>query len=401
MAFLSRYLQPLKKEPRLLPLIVMIACIMMGTGIVAPILSLYAQTLGVSSTLVGTLVTIFGVGRLVANMPAGYLSQRIGRRPLLAAGPLIVAVSAAGAALTSDFTTLLIWRFLQGVGSGVYVTTSMAALADISPPASRAGNLALYQAALQLGATMGPAFGGYLANLFGYTAPFWAYMVVGLLAATLAIVAFEDTLNKVEARKPLPSAVSRRGMMTAPFTAVCLLSGVVFFTRAATLFQLIPLLGSETFGLSVGQVGLALTVNALMNFAALPFATPLTDRVGARAVVFWSTLASAGSLALVYAAPSVPWFWLAVVLLGFTSGISYPATSAFTISSLPRERYGPGMGVQRTFGDVGFVVGPVVVGALADASGGHFSGTMLNVGLLVASAIVFMMGSRSLRPELR
>jgi multidrug resistance protein len=401
MSLATRYLQPLRNEPRLLPLIVMIACIMMGTGIVAPILSLYAQTLGVSSTLVGTLVTIFGVGRLVANMPAGYLSQRIGRKPLLAAGPLLVAVSAAGAALTSDFATLLVWRFLQGVGSGVYVTTSMAALADISPPASRAGNLALYQAALQLGATMGPAFGGYLANLFGYTAPFWAYMVVGLTAATLAIVAFKDTLNKADARKPLPSAVSRRGMMTAPFTSVCILAGVVFFTRAATLFQLIPLLGSESFGLSVAQVGLALTVNAMMNFVALPFAAPLTDRLGARGVVFWSTLGSAAALALIYAAPSVTWFWAAVVLLGFASGVSYPATSAFTISCLPRERYGPGMGVQRTFGDVGFVIGPVAIGAMADASGGHFSGTMLNVVLLVISAAVFVVGSRGMRPELR
>jgi DHA1 family multidrug resistance protein-like MFS transporter len=401
MTILARYLQPLRREPRLLPLIVMIACIMMGTGIVAPVLSLYAQTLGVSSTLVGTLVTIFGVGRLIANMPAGFLSQRIGRKPLLAIGPMIVAVSAAGAALTDDFTVLLVWRLLQGVGSGIYVTTSMAALADISPPTSRAGNLALYQASLQLGATIGPAFGGYLANLFGYTAPFWAYMCVGITAATLAIFAFKDTLNKADAQKPLPSSVSRRGMMSTPFTAVCILSGVVFFTRAATLFQLIPLLGSESFGLSVGQVGLALTVNALMNFAALPFASPLSEHVGSRDVVFWSTLGSACALALIYAAPSVGWFWFAVILLGFASGISYPATSVFTISCLRRDRYGPGMGVQRTFGDVGFVVGPVIVGALADASGGHFIGTMLNVALLVVSAIVFLVGSRGLRPELR
>jgi DHA1 family multidrug resistance protein-like MFS transporter len=401
MAFGTRYFDPLRRDKRLLPLIVMIGCIMAGSGIIAPILSLYAQTLGVSSTLVGMLVTIFGVGRLVANLPAGYLSQRIGRRPLLAAGPLIVAVSAAGAALTTNFSTLLAWRFLQGIGSGIYMTTSMAALADISPPASRAGNLALYQAAVQLGATMGPAIGGYLANFFGYTAPFWAYMLVGLTAAALAILAFEDTLNKVEARKPLPSSVSKRGMMTAPFTAVCILAGVVFFTRAATLFQLIPLLGSESFGLSVGDVGLALTVNALMNFVALPFASPMIDRFGSRATVFLSTLGGAGSLALIYAAPSVVWFWVAVILLGFCSGVSYPSTSSFTIGCLPRERYGPGMGMQRTFGDVGFVVGPVILGALGDASGGHFAGTMLNVGLLVAAAVIFMVGSRGMRPELR
>ena len=49
-------------------------------------------------------------------------------------------------------------------------------------------------------------------------------------------------------------------------------------------------------------------------------------------------MASAGSLALIYAAPSVHWFWVAVILLGLANGISYPATSAFTISCLPRDR---------------------------------------------------------------
>ena len=82
MALTLRFLDPIQQDKRLVPLLVMIACIMMGSGLVAPILSLYAQTFGVASTLVGTLVTIFGIGRLVANLPAGYLSQRIGRRPL-------------------------------------------------------------------------------------------------------------------------------------------------------------------------------------------------------------------------------------------------------------------------------------------------------------------------------
>jgi multidrug resistance protein len=397
MASRFRFLDPLQRDKRLLPLLVMITCIMAGTGIVAPILSLYAQTFGVASTLVGTLVTIFGIGRLVANLPAGHLSQKVGRKPLLAAGPLLVAVSSAGAALAGDFTSLLVWRFLQGVGSGVYVTTSMAALADISPPHARAGNLALYQAALQLGASIGPAAGGWLAFHFGYQAPFWAYMCVGLLAGGMALFSFEDTLNKAEARKPLPSSVSRRGMMTAPFTAVCILSGVVFFTRAATLFQLIPLLGTESFGLDVGAIGIALTLNAFMNFVPLAGAPRLIEQFGARGIVLVSTLVSALALFLIYAAPSVMWFWVGVIFLGLSSGVSYPATSAFTIACLPRERYGPGMGMQRTFGDVGFVFGPVIVGALADLTGGHFAGVMLNVVLIVLATVIFAFGSRGMR----
>jgi multidrug resistance protein len=402
MALTLRFLDPIQRDKRLVPLLIMIACIMMGSGLVAPILSLYAQTFGVASTLVGTLVTIFGIGRLIANLPAGHLSQRIGRRPLLVGGPLLVAVASAGAALVQDFNGLLFWRLLQGIGSGIYLTASMAALADISPPQMRAGNMALYQSSLLLGASFGPAVGGYMADAFGYAAPFWLYMAVSLLAAVTAAFSFTDTLNPVEARKPLPSSVSRRGMMTVPFTAVCILSCVVFFTRTATLFQLIPMLGAETFGLDVGAIGLALTLSAFMNFVMLPIATPLIGKFGARANVLWATLATAVALALFYVSTSQVWFWLAVVVLGASSGLSYPAISAFTIACLPRERYGPGMGMQRTFGDVGFVFGPVIVGALGDLTGGgHFAGVMLNIAMIVFAVLVYAIGSRGLRMEIR
>ena len=397
-----RFLEPLRQEKRLAPLLVMIACIMMGSGLVAPILSLYAQTFGVAGTLVGTLVTMFGIGRLLANLPSGYLSQRYGRRPLLIGGPLIVAASAIGAAFAGDFTALLVWRFLQGVGSGVYLTASLAAMADISPPNRRAANMALYQSSLQLGASFGPAVGGFAAHYFGFASVFWFYAGVALLASVAAIYAFEDTLDKAEARKPLPSAVSRRGLMTAPFTGVCILSCIVFFTRTATLFQLIPFLGAENFGLDLGTIGLALTLCAFMNFAMLPITTPLIEKFGPRLNVIWSTLGTGAALATFYLSTSQLGFWLAVLMLGAATGVNYPAISTFTISALPRERYGPGMGMQRSFGDVGFVFGPVMVGALSDFTGGaHGAGVALNIALLCVAALVFAITSRGLRAEAR
>ena len=221
-------------------------------------------------------------------------------------------------------------------------------------------------------------------------------------ASVTALFSFEDTLNKTDARKPLPSSVSRRGMMTAPFTAVCILSGVIFFTRTATLFQLIPMLGAEVFGLDVGSIGAALTLSAFMNFLMLPVATPLITRIGARATVIWLTLGSAVGLAMLYLSASQAWFWMAVIVLGASSGVSYPAVSSFTIACLPRERYGPGLGMQRTFGDVGFVFGPVVVGALGDLTGGgHFAGVMLNIALIVVAVVIFSVGSRGTRMEMR
>ncbi len=391
----SDFFEPLRRERRLAPLLLMIALIMMGNGVVSPILSIYAQTFGVASTLVGMLITIYGIGRLMANLPAGILSQRIGRRPMLFIGPLIVAGSSAAAALTGDFNWLLLWRLIQGVGSGIYMTASLAAIADISPPAHRVGNMALYQAALQGGAMIGPAFGGYIAALFGYAAPFWALMVVGLLASLTALASFEDTLSKAEIARPLPSSVSKRGMMTIPFTAVCILTGVIFFSRVVSLYQLVPQLAAERLHLSVGVIGAALTFCGAVNFLILPVSPWTIQRFGARGVVGGSTFLTICGLLMLYAADSQIMFWAAILVFGIGGGISYPAISAFTVGCLPRERYGAGMGMQRTFGDAGFVFGPVIAGALDDFTGSHTADIMLNCLMLGLATTVFIVATAS------
>ena len=86
------FLAPLRTHPQLLPLLILMVLVMSGAGIVSPILSLYAATFSIGTTMIGMIITSFGVGRLLADLPAGVLSQRFGRKPLLMAGPAIIVV---------------------------------------------------------------------------------------------------------------------------------------------------------------------------------------------------------------------------------------------------------------------------------------------------------------------
>jgi MFS family permease len=370
----------------------MICCTMVGSGMMAPVLSLYAQTFSVSSALVGMLVTIFGVGRLCANLPAGYMSQALGRRPLLVLGPLVIAVGCVGAALTQDFNALLAWRFVQGVGSGMYMTVSAAALADLSSTATRARLVGLYQAALQLGATIGPVVGGFVADHFGLAAPFWALLVISLATAVLGVFSFRDAPARVATLSGALGA--RRGLMTLPFIAISLVSGVSFFTRTACLFQLMPLMGHETFALDVSAIGLGVTISAGAILLILPISTRLIARLGARMAVVVSMAASAVGIALLAGGAHPAWFWASMAVYGLAGGFNGPAVGAYTIEALPRSKYGPGMGVQRTISDVGYVAGPVVVGLASDHSAyGHVAGVWVSVALLVASTILFALAT--------
>ena len=81
------YFGVLRRTQGLAPILMMIVFVMSGNTLVAPILSLYAQSFQVTSTLVGALITLFGIGRLCANIPAGIAGQRFGLRPVLVLGP--------------------------------------------------------------------------------------------------------------------------------------------------------------------------------------------------------------------------------------------------------------------------------------------------------------------------
>lgn len=392
MSRLSSFRATLAQDAYAWPLLVMICFTMVGSGMMVPVLSLYATTFGVGATLVGMLVTIFGVGRLTSNFPSGWLSQHLGRRPLLVLGAVIIGVGCVGAALTTSFNQLLFWRFVQGVGSGMYMTVSIAALADMSNSESRARLVGLYQAAMQLGATLGPVIGGLVASRFGLAAPFWALFGIAVLTALLGLFAFRDQHARVSTRSAAMGA--QRGLLTLPFLSISLVSCVVFFTRTGFLFQLVPLIGVGEFRLDVSVIGIGVAVSGGAILVILPFTAWLINSMGSRLAVLVSLFFSGVGILLLIGGSDPFWFWAAMIVYGLAGGFNGPAVGAYTIEVLPRSQYGSGMGLQRTISDVGYVAGPVIVGIVSDWSSlGNKAGVLTCVALIFAATAVFALTS--------
>ncbi|MCG6122622.1 MAG: MFS transporter [Microvirga sp.] len=379
------------------PILALIVLVMAGNGMVVPMMSLYALQFNVSGALVGMMVTLFGVGRLVANIPAGMASERWGRRPFMCLGPAIIVVGAFGAALADEFAPLLFWRFVQGVGSGVYMTVSATVLVQISRVGERGRIMALYQGGLLFGVGIGPGIGGFLVAWFGYAAPFWAFGIVALVALLVAIFCFDEPTNEPLAHEspgaPPPSL--RRFLTSPPFLFLSLINFGVFFTRTASQWVTIPLIGAATFGMPVEEIGLALTLIATANFVILPVVGPVIDRVGSRVVTIWSTVATAVSLAMIAVAQDLATFWSALALMGIAGAFNGPSVGAALADQMPRGLQGPAMGVQRAVGDAGFVVAPLFVGLIYDATTlGHEGAVWINAVLMAAAAALFAFGAR-------
>jgi MFS transporter, DHA1 family, multidrug resistance protein len=380
--------------------------IMLGFGMIAPILPLYARTFDVSTVMVGLLITSFGVARLFTNLPAGKLADRIGRRPLILTGPLITGIGALLAGLAPTFWLLVAARFVQGLGSAMSATASMTVLADVSTPENRGKTMSVFQGSLLLGASIGPAIGGALAGLVGLRGVFFVYAASAFLVAVWARARVTETLSneatgEAPARKPgrfaFGSGTTMSMLLNASFMAISLVSVAIFFTRTGARSTIVPLIGSEQLGLSAIGIGNVLTVAAVLNVLVLPLAGWSIDRFGRKRTIVPSTIVSSFGVFLFAIAPNVTTFVAAAVVLGIGTGIAGPAPAAYVADLAKGRSYGATMGLFRTLSDVGFVVGPVLLGWIADRQGFGFS-LYVNAGLLLVAGLVFAAVAKEERP---
>lgn len=265
--------------------------------------------------------------------------------------------------------------------------------------------MALYQTAILLGAGSGPVLGGFVAELLGFRAPFWAFALVSALAALYAWFGYRETLP----RRPEPEGKRAESTSFAGslrpllghrgFLAVTIITFGVFFTRTAALWQLVPLVGVARFDLSLWAIGVAMTLQSAANLLVLPLAGSLADRCGHARVIVPSTVGLALCLVLIALAPAAWVYFVAVILLGIAGGIVNPSSTAYAADQAPDGRFGPAMGILRTVGDAGFVAGPILAGLAVDLlPWGYASGLVLNALVIATGALVFARANGEPRP---
>ncbi len=108
---------------------------------------------------------------------------------------------------------------------------------------------------------------------------------------------------------------------------------------------------------------------------------------------------AAGALCLFAFTDSLSVFLIAAVLLALGTGISGPAPAAYAADVIPDNARGLGMGLFRTYSDVGFVVGPLLLGWIADTSGSFRLPLLFNAALMVAGVMAFALFAKETVPR--
>lgn len=359
----------------LLWMCVLVAVNQFGFGAMVPSVPLYAQSFGVPASAIGLAIAAYGLARFMSALPAGKLSDILGRRQSLAIGGLISAIGNLWCAWATSYPEFIIARFVAGFGAGLVLTTGNIVLADISTPEVRGRMIAVYQGTFLFSVGLGPFPGGLLAEHFGLAAPFLFSGLGAFLATVVAWFAVEETREMARSSAG-GSAVTvsffaqmRTLMSNVGYVLVSLISLMNAVVRTGGLFAIIPLLATARLGLSVSAIGFGMMLGSIAGlFAAYP-AGWLADRYGRKAVIVPATLISGTSMVLFCFAPNYAWFTAACIVWGIAISAGGSAPAAYAADTAPPGMNAAAMSTFRMTGDLGYVIGPLALGLIADLYG--------------------------------
>jgi multidrug resistance protein len=371
----------------------------LGFGAIVPAVPLYARTFGVSLTAIGLTIAGYGLARLLSSLPAGQISDRWGRTHALGIGGVITVIGNVLCALATSYEPFLAARFVAGLGAGFILTASQIMLADISTPERRGRIMATYSGVFGFAVGLGPLPGGFMAEHWGLAFPFWAFAVMAALAAVLAWVRVPETrmlrtatggpTSSRSGPKPSFLAQVRIMLMQPGFLVVTLVGFVIFFSRTGGLFNVIPVVGRERLGLTADQIGLGLASISVMSIVLSYPAGALTDRFGRKPVIVPAITLTGVSFLLFLFAPTFAWFMAACIAWSIAGGIGGAAPTAYAADIAPPGMNAAAMSSFRMLAETGYVLGPIILGLIADFFGanaalGWTAALLVVVGLLFA-----------------
>jgi MFS family permease len=330
----------------------------------APLLPDIGRDLRLTAADLAMITTAFALGRLLMDLPAGRLADRLPPGPALAGTGVGVALSAGLLAGAGSFAQALTAVFFLGAASSLTNTTGMTVFATSAPAERRGTAMAGFSMALMTGQTLGPATGGAIAGLAGWRVAqvVGALIGVGVIAACLLVPA-----GRVRRREHRASAAGD-GLSRSQAMVLAAVPFAVFFTLSALPQTLIPVIGSSELALSTAFIGLALGAGGIARFAGSAVAGAVSDRVSRKAALIPSLLLMAIAVVMLAPPPTVATWLGAIVLLSLaSSGIAVAAT--IIADQVPAGTVGRRLGTFRFTGDFGLLAGPAVTGLVYQHSG--------------------------------
>jgi len=338
--------------------------IAIGFGVMSPVLPIYARTFGVSSFLIGLVVSSLSILRLSTMPVSSWLLKWIGPRELAIAGCVLIAFTTFMIGIASSYWGILLWRGLSGFGSALYGVSSMALLFAAAPTQLRGRANAIAGGGFVFGGMAGPALGGLIAAV-SIHAPFFFYAATLTVSAVVMLVFLPRT--PVQQREELRQ--SSIGLVALArdrrFRAAIVVNFGNGWQSNGVRSLLIPLFVVETLGKTTTWTGMAFAIAAVAQGCCLPLAGWGTDRLGRKFML----LVGGTTMAMVSVGFALTHSYVVLVALMCVYSVGASATSssaqALLADTVPMGA-SSGLAAYQMAGDIGGILGPLAAGAILD-----------------------------------
>ena len=333
----------------------------------SPLLPLFAEHLGATPAIVGFVVAASTLTGVCLKLPAGVLSDRLGRRLFLFVGVLVFALAPLLYFLVTAIWQLVALRFVHGLATAIFTPVALAIIADLFPT-RRGEMIGWYSALRQSGTLIGRMGGGALIDIAGFTAVFATCGGIGVMIVGLFYFSSIWRWREVQTRH---ARVSWQQLWSGlvditrhpKIVTTSVMQGILMLADGM-LMAFLPIYAVNHLGLTPTEVGLLFGVQGIVTIVSRPVMGRKSDIVGRSPMIIVGLLTCAAAFALLPVTQTFLTLFVPACLFGIGSAIVASATSAYVADLTRAESMGSAMGVFGMFMDVGHASGPLFGGIL-------------------------------------
>jgi MFS family permease len=371
-------MKSLLRSPWFILIIVLLASIAapLNQFKVPPVLPLLMDAFHQSAARAGLLMSIFAFTGLLLAIPAGFIYQWLGFRATGLIAILAVVLGSGFGALSGSFGSLLISRFIEGIGMSFMTVVAPAVIALWFAADQRGKAMGIWAIWVPLGSTVMFLLAPALANHWGWPGVWWFgglyAILVGFLYAAF-IQAHPQPATKQPAgvaRKSLTRGALGRVLRNGSLWLISLLFGCFNFVFIGYVTWS-PTFLNEVRHFSLARASFTVSLMTLLTILSCPLAGWISDRIGSRKIICVLPMSLMAALYPLSFWMKADLFPLLVVALGFVSGFVPPGVFAAAVETVGDERLGGmAMAVIQIGQNAGMLLGPFVLGWLVESMGG-------------------------------
>jgi len=315
----------------------------------------------------GLIIALFTLSAGLSRPLSGKLADTIGRVPVMVVGTIVCVIASLLYPLISSVAGFLLLRFFHGFSTGFKPTAATAFAADIVPTNRRGEAMGLLGISMNLGSSMFPPIGSYLAMSYSIDMMFYTSSFLALISI-LMLLGLKETLENKQKFTPTHLKITSKDILEPKAMPPAIVILFIYLTFGA----LLTITPDQSEHIGLQNKGLLFTSFTFFAILSRAVAGRFSDQYGRVIVIKFSILLVVSALVYMGLANTPTHFMIAAGALGFSTGVAAPAVFAWVIDVSPTDRMARSMATAYIALEIGIGSGALLSAWLYDNNPANF-----------------------------